>query len=77
MVTGEMEQIKFSLTVDEAALVLGVGRSCLYEAIRRNELPVIRLGRRILIPRKVLADLLGEESDSISIFPLEVQRDLK
>ena len=43
-----------TLNVDEAARIIGVGRNRLYETIRQGELPVLRLGRRILISRVVL-----------------------
>ena len=42
------------LTVEETARVLGLGRSGAYEAIRRGDLPSIRIGRRVLIPTAAL-----------------------
>jgi excisionase family DNA binding protein len=39
----------------EAARLLGVGRSKLFEMLARNELPVIRMGRCVRIPRRELA----------------------
>lgn len=50
-----------TLTVEEAARLLGIGRGAAYEAARRGELPSVRLGRRILIPRHALGALLGED----------------
>jgi len=47
-----------TLTVEEAARVLGVGRGKAYEAARRGEIPTIRLGRRVLVPRSALRRLL-------------------
>jgi excisionase family DNA binding protein len=41
---------RLTLTVKEARLLLGVSRGLMYEAIRRGEIPSIRVGRRILIP---------------------------
>lgn len=46
-------------TVDEAAKILGLGRSAAYEAARRGQLPTRRLGRRIVIPVPLLLDWLG------------------
>jgi excisionase family DNA binding protein len=37
------------MSVPEAAKLLGIGRNTAYEAAKRGELPVIRIGRRILI----------------------------
>jgi len=48
-------------TVEEAAGRLGIGRTLAYELIRREAFPVavIRLGRRIVVPRAALDALLG------------------
>lgn len=42
------------LTVPEAARLLRVSRAFAYELIARGELPVLRLGRRVLVPREAL-----------------------
>lgn len=39
----------------EAARLLGIGRSKVFEMLARNELPVIRLGRCVRIPRGELS----------------------
>jgi excisionase family DNA binding protein len=49
-----------TLTVPEAAKVLGIGRNQAYEAARRRQLPTIRIGKRLLVPRAALERLLGE-----------------
>lgn len=53
------------LTVDEllAAKVLPHGRSAAYDAIRRGELPSVRIGGRVLIPTAALWRLCGLEVD--------------
>jgi excisionase family DNA binding protein len=43
-----------TLTIPEAARVLGIGRNSAYEAAQRGELPTVRLGRRVLVPRDAL-----------------------
>lgn len=48
-----------TITVEEAAELLGLGRSAAYEAVRRGDLPARRLGRRILIPVPALLAWLG------------------
>jgi len=50
---------RLTLSVDEAALLLGVSRQSAYAAARAGELPVLRLGRRILVVRKALDELLA------------------
>ena len=42
------------LTVKEAAQVLRLSRAFTYELVARGDLPVVRFGRRVLIPRAAL-----------------------
>ena len=49
-----------TVTVEEAAQVLGISRSTAYEAVRRGELPVIRIGRRYVVPRLALERMLSQ-----------------
>lgn len=46
------------LTVDEATKVLPLSRSGIYEACRRNELPHLRFGSRVVILTAPLMKLL-------------------
>jgi excisionase family DNA binding protein len=46
-------------TVVEAAQLLGVGRSTMYELVRRGEVASVRLGRKLLITPSTLETLLG------------------
>lgn len=48
-----------TLTVDEAAALIGVSRSTAYDLVATAELPTVRLRRRILVPASALAELLG------------------
>ena len=41
---------KLTLTVPEAAALLCIGKSLAYDAIRRGEIPSIRVGHRFLVP---------------------------
>lgn len=52
------------ITVEEAAHVCGIGRTSAYEAVRRGQLPSLRLGRRIFIPVQALRSLLGDGDSS-------------
>lgn len=54
---------RLTLTVDEAAAVLGISRALAYELIARHEIPSLRLGRRIVVPRKALDDLLASVTE--------------
>jgi excisionase family DNA binding protein len=48
-----------TVTVEEAATILGVGRNKAYEAARNGEIPTIRIGKRVLVPRAALKRLLA------------------
>jgi excisionase family DNA binding protein len=41
-------------TVEEAAQLLGISRSFAYEAVQRGEIPSMRIGKRILVPKAAL-----------------------
>ena len=45
------EKTKLTLTVNQLSKSLSLSRGSTYEAIRRGEIPHIRIGRRILIPK--------------------------
>lgn len=42
----------------DAAKALGIGRATAYEAAARNEIPVIRIGRRLVVPTAALRRML-------------------
>lgn len=46
-------------SVEEVAAILGVGRGTAYQCARSGEIPSLRLGHRILIPRAALVRMLG------------------
>lgn len=48
-----------TLTVPEAAMVLGISRALAYEAARTGDLPTIRFGRRLVVPRAALDRVLA------------------
>ncbi len=48
-----------TLTVEEAARELGIGRGLGYELARRGEIPTLRLGRRLVVPVAALERLLA------------------
>lgn len=50
---------RLTLTVEEAAALLGISRAFAYEAVRRGEIPSIRIGRRVLVPRVALDRLVN------------------
>ena len=49
-------------SVREAARMLGLGRNATYGAIHRGEIPALRFGRRIVVPKDALHQLLENPS---------------
>jgi excisionase family DNA binding protein len=54
------------LTVEEVRKRLRLGRNAMYDAISNGQVPSIRLGRRILIPRVALEAMLRGEGNAPS-----------
>lgn len=48
-----------TITIEQTAELLGLGRTAAYEAARRGEFPTRRLGRRIIVPVPALLEWLG------------------
>ena len=48
------------LRVEEVQAVLGIGRSKVYEMIRRGELPTLHIGRLVRVPRWALEAWISE-----------------
>lgn len=47
-----------TLSVEEAAKILGIGISSAYSAVRRGEIPSIKIGGRLLVSKPALEELL-------------------
>lgn len=45
-------------TIDEVAALLGIGRNTAYEAARRGDIPLIQIGKRMLVPKAAFNLLL-------------------
>lgn len=56
-----------TLNVDELALLFGVSRGSAYKWVRENKIPVLRLGRRLLVPKVALDRMLLETFDRIEL----------
>ncbi len=53
-----MEVSRLTYTVGEVGKILGLGRTATYQGIEKGEIPSIRIGKRILVPRAALEQLL-------------------
>ena len=60
----QQNQDRATYTLDKAATILGISRAGAYQAARRGEIPTIRFGKRILVPRKALERLLEGQSNT-------------
>jgi excisionase family DNA binding protein len=47
-----------SFSVKETAEILGIGRNSAYDAVNSREIPSIRIGNRLLVPRAALERML-------------------
>jgi excisionase family DNA binding protein len=54
----EHTPVRLTTSVEAAAKALGIGRNQAYAAAARGELPVIRIGKRLLVPIAALERLL-------------------
>ncbi len=53
-------QERLTMTIEEAAAALGISRAFAYEAAHRGEIPIVRIGRRMLVPRAALNKMLEQ-----------------
>jgi excisionase family DNA binding protein len=51
---------RLTWTVEEAADLLGISRPSAYAAVNNADIPSIRVGRRLLVPKAALEKLLAE-----------------
>ena len=58
------EADRLTLSVEEAAHLLGISRGLAYELARSGRLPALRFGRRLLIPRAALEKMLNETQEA-------------
>jgi excisionase family DNA binding protein len=49
---------RLALSVEEAGALLGISRDLAYDLVARGELPSVRLGRRLVVPRRALEEAL-------------------
>lgn len=59
---------KLTLNVEEMGELLGVSRQTAYNLIHRADFPVLRIGKRILIPKKQLEAWMDRQVDDSDEF---------
>jgi excisionase family DNA binding protein len=62
---------KLTVTIEEAATALGIGRNSAYAAARTGEIHTIKVGKRVLVPISSLQQMLNgtERSNAILLEP--------
>lgn len=58
----DFQSLPLTLSVEEAGELLGISRQSAYRAASAGQLPVIRIGRRLIVPTGQLLGLLGVQS---------------
>lgn len=53
---------KATITVEQAAELLGLARTTAYDAVNRGQIPSFRIGRRLVVPVPKLKEMLGVAS---------------
>jgi len=64
-----MQNERFTFTIPEAARMLGISRGTAYQLASRNKLPVpvIKLGKRIVVSRKAIEALLEAGKQLVTV----------
>lgn len=52
------------MTIIEAAKVLGISKGSAYEAARSGQIPTIRIGRRLIVPRVAFERMLEQAGET-------------
>ncbi len=50
---------RLTVTVEEATVMLGISRTTAYGCASTNEIPTVRLGRRVVVPTAALMAMLA------------------
>jgi excisionase family DNA binding protein len=56
-----------TITIPAAGEALGISRNAAYEAARRGEIPTIRIGRLLLVPKVALERMLERAGDKRAV----------
>lgn len=62
-----LHDLPLTLSVEQAGELLGISRRSAYRAAEHGDLPVLRMGRRMLVPTARLLALLGVEAEEPTI----------
>jgi excisionase family DNA binding protein len=55
--------IPLAVSVSEAGRLLGISRSTAYAAVKRGDIPSVRIGGRVLVPLRRLEELIDPRDE--------------
>jgi len=58
-IAAELTELPPTITVERAAMLLGLSRSAAYRAAATGQLPTLAFGRRLVVPTFRLMQMLG------------------
>ena len=61
-----METERLTLTVRQAAQLLDLSRNSVYQGVQTGEIPHIKIGKRILIPKRALEVMLESAGERLA-----------
>jgi len=59
-----MNETRSTVSVEEAARILGISRGLAYQMVHQGKMPVLRFGRRMVVPKRAIERLLEEPRGS-------------
>lgn len=60
-----MNETRSTVSVEEAARILGISRGLAYQMVHQGKMPVLRFGRRMVVPKRAIERLLEEPRSSV------------
>jgi excisionase family DNA binding protein len=54
------DDVPLLLRIPEAARLLGIGRTTMYQLVAKGEVPVLRIGRSVRVSRAAVEQLAGQ-----------------
>lgn len=61
-----MTSERLTISVQETAAMLGISRGLAYQMVHEGKIPAVRFGRRLLVPKHALENLLDERAALIT-----------
>jgi predicted DNA-binding transcriptional regulator AlpA len=63
MSKADEDKAALTLSVPAAGKLLGLSRNASYEAAARGDLPTVRIGSRLFVPKRAMDELLNSAAD--------------